>query len=51
MLTGIAGPDISAIERGTRYPHPGWRRRIAAAFRLPESELFGDMSREELRER
>jgi transcriptional regulator with XRE-family HTH domain len=40
MLTGIASPDISALERGTKYPHPGWRRRLAAAFKLSERELF-----------
>jgi len=41
-LTGIASPDISAIERSVRYLHPGWRRRLAAAFKLSESELFGE---------
>ncbi len=40
MLTGIASPDVSAIERGMRYPHPGWRRRLAAAFKVPEEQLF-----------
>lgn len=40
MLTGIASPDISALERGTRYPHPGWRRRLAVAFKLSERDLF-----------
>jgi transcriptional regulator with XRE-family HTH domain len=39
-LTGIAAADISAVERGRKYPHPGWRRRIAAAFGMAESELF-----------
>jgi hypothetical protein len=43
MLTGIASPDISAIERGTRYAHPGWRRRLAAAFKVPETELFDEV--------
>jgi hypothetical protein len=42
MLTGIASPDISAIERGARYAHPGWRRRLAAAFKVPEAELFAE---------
>lgn len=50
MLTGIASPDISAVERGTRYAHPGWRRRIAAAFKLPEAALFSDAA-EEIRAR
>jgi hypothetical protein len=40
MLTGIAQSDVSAIERGRRYAPPGWRRRFAAAFKLPESHLF-----------
>ena len=44
MLTGIASPDISAMERGTRYPHPGWRRRLAAAFKVAESELFDEIA-------
>lgn len=41
-LTGIAATDISAIERGIKYPFPGWRRRLAAAYRLPEATLFPD---------
>jgi transcriptional regulator with XRE-family HTH domain len=41
-LTGIAATDLGAIERGIKYPWPGWRRRIAAAFKLPESALFPD---------
>jgi transcriptional regulator with XRE-family HTH domain len=46
MRTGIATPDVSAVERGRRYPHPGWRRRLAAAFQIPESELFSEVSSE-----
>jgi transcriptional regulator with XRE-family HTH domain len=41
-LTGIASPDISAIETGKRYVPPGWRRRLARAFGLSERELFPD---------
>ena len=48
-LTGIAAPDISAIERGIKYPFPGWRRRLAAAFRLPERELFPSVPEERSR--
>jgi hypothetical protein len=36
----MAAQDISAIERGIRHPFPGWRRRLAAAFKVPEAQLF-----------
>jgi len=36
-LTGIAQSDLSALENGRRPLSPGWRRRIALAFGLPES--------------
>jgi transcriptional regulator with XRE-family HTH domain len=39
-LTGIAASDLSAVERETRIPFGGWRRRIAKAFGVPEHELF-----------
>ncbi len=39
-LTGIASPDISAIERGRRHVWPGWRSRLSAVFGIPEDELF-----------
>jgi len=39
-LTGIAAQDVSAVERGIRRAFPGWRRRLAAAFKLSERELF-----------
>lgn len=42
MLTGIAATDIGALEHGIKPPWPGWRRRLAAAFKLPERELFPD---------
>jgi transcriptional regulator with XRE-family HTH domain len=38
--TGIAPTDLSRIERGLLAPWPGWRRRLAAAFGLPEGFLF-----------
>jgi transcriptional regulator with XRE-family HTH domain len=44
-LTGIAATDISAIERGIKYAFPGWRRRLAAAFKVSERELFPDEGR------
>jgi|RhiMetdeSRZDD1v2_1073273.scaffolds.fasta_scaffold5003110_2 transcriptional regulator with XRE-family HTH domain len=43
ILTGIASPDVSAIERGVRYAPPGWRRRLAVAFKVPEAELFAEV--------
>jgi hypothetical protein len=42
MLTGITQSDISALERGKRYAPPAWRRRLAAALKLSERELFQD---------
>ena len=40
MKTGISPSNLSEIERERRYVYPGWRRRIAQAFNMPESELF-----------
>lgn len=40
-LTGIAQADISALECGRAYPHPGWRNRLASALEVSEAELFG----------
>jgi transcriptional regulator with XRE-family HTH domain len=39
-LTGISTCDVSLIERGLRPAYPGWRRRLAEAYGLPEAELF-----------
>ena len=39
-LTGISSPDLSAIERGAKPAFPGWRRKLAEAFKLPEDQLF-----------
>jgi transcriptional regulator with XRE-family HTH domain len=38
--TGIGYPDLSLLERGLRPCYPGWRRRLARAFKLPQSVLF-----------
>lgn len=48
MLTGIASPDISAVERGLRHAHAGWRRRLSAAFKLPEDVLFSQVDTEQV---
>lgn len=39
-LTGISPGDISEIERGYRKVYPGWRRRLADAYGVKESDLF-----------
>lgn len=41
-LTGIAEPQINAIERGRVIPWEGWQRRIAEAlgWEREPSELF-----------
>ena len=39
---GIAPSDLSAIERGKKVAHPGWRKRIARALKVDEATLFGD---------
>lgn len=39
-LTQIAASDLSRIERGILPAFPGWRRRLARAYHLPEAELF-----------
>jgi transcriptional regulator with XRE-family HTH domain len=43
MRTGISPSDLSLIERGHRPAYPGWRKRIAEAFDLPEAELFQEV--------
>jgi transcriptional regulator with XRE-family HTH domain len=40
VKTGIDPASLSRIERGIIPSGPGWRRRIAEAFELPEEELF-----------
>lgn len=48
VRTGIASPTISVVERGLIYAHPGWRRRLAAAFGLPAEVLFEPVDEEAL---
>jgi transcriptional regulator with XRE-family HTH domain len=40
VKTGIDGSSLSKIERGIWPCGPGWRKRLAEAFELPEEELF-----------
>ena len=40
QISGIAPCVISNIERGRQYVFPGWKRRIASALNVSESELF-----------
>lgn len=40
--TGISFADLSLIERGQRTLFPGWRKRLALAFGVPESSLYID---------
>lgn len=39
----MASTDLSRLERGLKYPYPGWRRRIAEALQEPEDALFPGM--------
>ena len=38
--TRIASTDISSIERGKKFPYPGWRKKLAAALDVKEEEIF-----------
>jgi transcriptional regulator with XRE-family HTH domain len=40
VRTGLPPSTISVVERGLVHAHPGWRRRLARAFGLPEAALF-----------
>ena len=42
-LTGIASPDLSAIEREAKPVYPGWRRRLARVFGMSEEDLFAQV--------
>ena len=44
-LTGIGASDLSMLERGQRPAYPGWRRRIARAFKMDSDFLFGESAR------
>jgi transcriptional regulator with XRE-family HTH domain len=38
--------DLNAMLHGRRPTFPGWRRRIAQALNMPESEVFPEISQE-----
>ena len=38
--TRISSSNISALEKGKVYFHPGWQKKIAEVFGVNESELF-----------
>ena len=39
-LTGIQPTEISRIETGRLKPYPAWRKRLARALNVSESQLF-----------
>ncbi len=47
VRTGIDSAALSKIERGIWPCGPGWRRRIAEAFGLPEEVLFEEVPDDE----
>lgn len=47
VLTGIDTAALSRIERGVWPCGPGWRRRIAKAFGMPEDVLFSEVRDDE----
>ena len=47
LTGGIDQAALSRIERGIWPCGPGWRKRIAEAFGLPEEELFREASSDE----
>ena len=38
----MASSCVSAVESGDRRPWPNFRKRVARALGLPETEIFGD---------
>ncbi|MDI7245863.1 MAG: helix-turn-helix transcriptional regulator [Bacillota bacterium] len=47
VMTGIDTAALSRIERQVWPCGPGWRRRIAEAFGMPEELLFAEVSDDE----
>jgi transcriptional regulator with XRE-family HTH domain len=46
-LADIEPSTLAQIERGHRFAYPGWRKRLAAAFDLPEEVLFAPAEEDE----
>lgn len=51
LLTRIDPAALSKIERGKWPCGPSWRRRLAAAFNMPEEVLFEEVPADDERER
>ncbi|MCL6612472.1 MAG: helix-turn-helix domain-containing protein [Peptococcaceae bacterium] len=47
QATGIDPANLSRLERGLVPAYPGWRKRIAEALGVPESELFPEVVRKD----
>lgn len=47
QLTGVEPATLSKVERGLLPAYPGWRRRIAEAFGMPEEILFAEVPDDE----
>lgn len=45
--TGISPTTLSEIERGMRYPYPGWQSKIARAFKMKAADLFCEVEDDE----
>jgi transcriptional regulator with XRE-family HTH domain len=44
VLSRLPTSTICALENGYAHPWPAWRRRLARAFKLPQSVLFGEIA-------
>lgn len=40
--TNIAPSDLNQVINGKKYCFPGWRKKIAKALKVKESELFNE---------
>jgi transcriptional regulator with XRE-family HTH domain len=47
VRTGIAGANLSMIERGVIPAYPGWQKRLAKAFRMSRADLFREVEDDE----
>jgi transcriptional regulator with XRE-family HTH domain len=46
-FTGIHESDLSQLERGLRPAFPDWKKRLSRALKVPEEELFAEVSDED----